>query len=201
MEKTTGNKRWQKGNTKTFEHLQDSVLLWNDSALPSKASVTQTKPMQHSTPSCSAGRSAWTSKLHLPWAPGQLRNAAKRLRGQTQAGQRPPSFPRTSGQEEAYTEQLWCASASSPLVYSEWEGTGGAAEPQPCKASASRGPSGKGICCCPSPAKILPSLLIFICSENSLQRQQLLFKGETNCREVENQWCPQPWPEFLQILA
>lgn len=195
MEKTTRNKRWQKGNTNTFEHLQDSVLPWNDSALPSKASVTQTKPMKHSIPSCSAGRLAWTSNSAFTWAPGQFRNAAKRSRGQSQAGQRPPSFPRTLGQEEAYTQQLCCASASSPLVYSDWEGAGGPAEPQSCKSSASQVPHGKGICRCPSPAKIS---LIFICSEKFTSKgQQTVGKwkisglpslGHSSCKSLEGLW-------------
>lgn len=59
-EKKTRNKRWQKGNTKTSEHLQDSVLLWNDSTLPNKLTLTQTKPTQHATPSYAEGRLVWT---------------------------------------------------------------------------------------------------------------------------------------------
>lgn len=39
--------RWTKGNTETLEHSQDLAFLWNDSALPNKLTLTQTKPRQY----------------------------------------------------------------------------------------------------------------------------------------------------------
>lgn len=164
--KKTENKRQQKGNKKTSECFQDSVLLWNDSVLPNKLTLAQTKPTQHATPSYAGGRLTWPWNSAFTWAPDQLRGVAERLRGWCQAGQQGWASPRTSGQEEVNTEQLCYASASSPLVaYFQWEAPHGAAEPPSCKPSASRVPPVTRICCCPSAAKISPYPLILLCPE------------------------------------
>lgn len=49
-----------RGNKTTFEYLQDLVLLWNDSAVPNKLTLTQTKPTPHTNPSYTGGKLAWT---------------------------------------------------------------------------------------------------------------------------------------------
>lgn len=169
MSKKKKKRLGTKGDRRVIERhkqFQDLVLLWNDSALPNKLPLAQTKPTQCTNPSHTGGRLTWTWNSAFTWAPVELRGVAKRLRGWCQAGQQGQPFSRTSGQVEVNTKQLCYASASSPLVACfQWEVAGGAAEPPPCKASASRVPSVKGICCCPSAAKTSPCPLILICPE------------------------------------
>lgn len=195
--KKTRNKRWQKGNTKTSEHLQDSVLLWNDSTLPNKLTLTQTKPTQHATPSCAEGRLVWTWNSTFP-EPRSAQGVSKKIKLLVQQGQ---TLPRTfQSQEEVNTEQLYYAFPSSPLVYFQWEVASGAADPPSCKPSASRTPSVKGICCCPSAAKISSYPLILICPEKFTSKATAALQRGNKLQWSGESGPPQPWPELLQVF-
>lgn len=94
---------WQKGNTKTLEHLQDLVLLWNDSALPSKGLCNTDKTYATQHPILLCRQVSLDFKFCIYLSSRSAQKCSKKIEG-SELGRietPPTSFPRTSGQEEA----------------------------------------------------------------------------------------------------
>lgn len=159
---------WQKGNTKTLEHLQDLVLLWNDSALPSKGLCNTDKTFATQHPILLCRQLSLDFKFCIYLSSRSAQKCSKKIEGSELGRIETPPPPPSQGLQAR--RRLNHSSSVVPLLHPHLcilseKGLVEQLNLSLARLLPAESPLGKGICCCPSPAKISPSVPMLICSE------------------------------------